>query len=338
MLKIALAGNPNCGKSALFNRLTGIRQQTGNWPGVTVDRKEGRFRLAGSDTVVIDLPGIYSLDASSIDEQVTRDYLLSRDAQLMVNVIDASNLERNLYLSVQLLEMGVPMVVALNMMDVARKRGMDLDAALLSERLGCPVVSVVAVSGEGLAELQLAIQKVACGDATGGFQMHHGDTVEQAVADLQPELSQATEKANARWLALKLLENEPRAILVADDALRPRVARWQRLIEDRTGEDVDIHIADIRYGHAHALANQSIRKKGKLGQTLSDRIDKAVLNRALGIPIFLTVIYLMFMFTINIGGAFVDFFDGLAGALFVDGPASWMQGMEFPEWSVLLLA
>jgi len=139
-LTIALAGNPNCGKTALFNALTGIRQRTGNWPGVTVDRKEGRFDLDGHEVAAIDTPGIYSLDASSLDEQVTRDYLLSRDADLIVNIVDASNLERNLYLTVQMLEMGVPLLIALNMMDVARHRGIEIDVDKLSKEIGCPVM------------------------------------------------------------------------------------------------------------------------------------------------------------------------------------------------------
>ncbi len=338
MLTIALAGNPNCGKTALFNKLTGVRQRTGNWPGVTVDRKEGRFALRGEDVAVIDLPGIYSLDASSLDEQVTRDYLLSRDARLIVNVIDASNLERNLYLTVQLLEMGVPLVVAMNMMDVARKRGIRLDLAQLGERLGCPVVPVVAVTGEGLAELKRCILEVASGESAGGVEMIHEDTVEQAIADLRPALRRLTDKANDHWLALKLLEGDPRALALAGDVLLPQVEHWQRVIEDRTGEEVDIHIADTRYGHAHALATRTIRTRGKAGRTLSDRIDKLVLNRILGIPIFLGVMYLMFMFTINIGGAFVDFFDGVAGALAVDGLGHWMRGLGAPEWLVVLLA
>ncbi len=186
MLTLALAGNPNCGKTALFNRLTGVRQSTGNWPGVTVDRKEGRFDLLGRDAALVDLPGIYSLDASSIDEQVTRDYLLSGEARLIVNVLDAANLERNLYFSVQLLEMGVPLVVALNMMDVARRRGIELDVDALAEQLGCPVVPVVAVSGEGLAALKQEIQGVLDGAHRGGFQMTHEDSVEQAITDLEP--------------------------------------------------------------------------------------------------------------------------------------------------------
>jgi len=143
-LTIAIAGNPNCGKSALFNTFTGIRQKTGNWPGVTVDRKQGVFELQNKTVTVYDMPGIYSLDASSIDEEITRDYLLSREADLIINVVDAANLERNLYLTAQLLEMNVPIVLVLNMMDVARKRGIEIDFKKLSQELGCPVVPVVA--------------------------------------------------------------------------------------------------------------------------------------------------------------------------------------------------
>lgn len=338
MLTIALAGNPNCGKSALFNTLTGVRQKTGNWPGVTVERKEGVFDLLGRQTAVVDLPGIYSLDASSIDEQVTRDYLLSGQAQLIVNIIDASNLERNLYFSVQLLEMGVPIVVALNMMDVARRRGIELDLEALSEKLGCPVVPVVAVSGEGISKLKQQIQRVMDGEQGGGFQMTHEDTLEQAVTDLCHSLTRLSSRLNTRWLALKLLEGDPAAIALTGEVLRPQVEHWRKMIEDRVGEEVDMHIADARYGHAHALAQQVVRQQGRLGRTLSDRIDKLVLNRVFGIPVFLAVMYLMFMFTINIGGAFIDFFDGVAGAIFVDGLGGWMRSLGVPEWLVMPLA
>ena len=197
-LTLALAGNPNCGKSALFNALTGIRQQTGNWPGVTVERKEGRLELDGRLVRVIDLPGIYSLDAGSPDEVVTRDYLLSRDAQVIVNVLDAANLERNLYLTVQLLEMGVPIVVALNMMDVARKRGIRIDTGELARELGCPAVPVVAVTKEGLTELQARILAVAAGREPAGTPLSHGDYVEQAVTDMGPKLASHAQDSNAR--------------------------------------------------------------------------------------------------------------------------------------------
>jgi len=337
-LSIALAGNPNCGKSALFNAFTGIRQKTGNWPGVTVERKEGRMELDRRGIRVIDLPGIYSLDAGSLDERVTRDYLLSRDADLIVNVVDASNLERNLYLTVQLLEMGVPLILALNMMDVARKRGIVLDHELLSREIGCPVVPVVAVTQEGMTELKARMLAVADGRERGGFSLAHDECVEQAVADLARRLSAVADEANIHWLALKLLEGDPAAEALADVEAQSEAARWRQDIQDRTGEETDIHIADTRFGHAHALAQRVTRHRGRVGKTLTDRIDRVVLSRIWGIPLFLAVMYLMFVFTINLGGAFIDFFDGVAGALFVDGLGAWLTRLGAPGWLTLVLA
>ncbi len=337
-LTIALAGNPNCGKSALFNAFTGIRQKTGNWPGVTVERKEGRLELDRREIRVIDLPGIYSLDAGSLDERVTRDYLLSRDADLIVNVVDASNLERNLYLTVQLLEMGVPLILALNMMDVARKRGIELDPALLAREIGCPAVPVVAVTQEGLTELKARMLSVADGKQGGGFSLAQEECVEQAVADIAPRFEADAAKVNTRWLALKLLEGDPAADGIADAETRKLAAHWRTVIEDRSGEEADIHIADTRFGHAHTLAQRVSRHRGRVGKTLTDRIDRVVLSRIWGIPLFLAVMYLMFVFTINLGGAFIDFFDGVAGALFVDGLGAWLVGLGAPAWLSLILA
>jgi len=337
-LTIALAGNPNCGKSALFNAFTGIRQRTGNWPGVTVERKEGRMELDGREIRVIDLPGIYSLDAGSLDERVTRDYLLSRDADLIVNVIDASNLERNLYLTVQLLEMGVPLILALNMTDVAEKRGIRLDANVLGQAVGCPAVPVVAVSQQGVTELKARMLAVADGRQGGGFSLAHDECVERAVTELAPRFETGADKANARWLALKLLEGDPAAERLANEETRRQAAHWKGAIEDRAGEEAEIHIADSRFGHAHALAQRATRHRGRAGKTLTDRIDRVVLGRFWGIPVFLAVMYLMFVFTINLGGAFIDFFDGLAGALFVDGLGAWLAGLGTPYWAGLVLA
>jgi len=337
-LTIALAGNPNCGKTALFNALTGIRQRTGNWPGVTVERKEGQLDLDGRKIRVIDLPGIYSLDASSLDERVTRDYLLSRDADLIVNVVDASNLERNLYLTVQLLEMGVPLTLALNMMDVARNRGILLDPERLSRELGCPVVPVVAVTQEGVTELEARILSVAGGRHPGGFDLAQEECVEQAVATLAPHFEAQTNRANVRWLALKLLEADPIAVALATPELLDQAEHWRQLIRDRSGEAADIHIADTRFGHAHALAQRVTRARGRAGKTLTDRIDRIVLSRVWGIPLFLAVMYLMFVFTINLGGAFIDLFDGVAGAFFVDGVRALLANLGAPDWSSLILA
>jgi len=340
---LALAGNPNCGKSALFNALTGIRQKTGNWPGVTVDRKEGRFELGGCTATVIDLPGTYSLDTSSPDEEVTRQYLLSGDADLIINVVDASNLERNLYFTVQLLELGLPMVVALNMMDVARKQGMEIDVARLGEELGCPVVAVVAPTGEGLDALKTAIRSVRRGEATGGFHLAHDEVIEEAIGELLPVVEALVGQGdsrhphNAHWLALKMLEGDTQALALADEALRERVAGLRADCERRVGEEMDIYLPDSRFGHAHSLTRSVLRQRGRLGKTLSDRIDNVVLHRWFGVPVFLFVMYLMFMFTINLGGAFVDFFDGLGNALFVDGFKTLIEGW-MPQFLTVLLA
>ncbi|MGB5569724.1 MAG: Fe(2+) transporter permease subunit FeoB [Sedimenticolaceae bacterium] len=334
-LTIAVAGNPNCGKSALFNALTGIRQRTGNWPGVTVERKEGRCRIDGRDITVVDLPGIYSFDASSLDECVTRDYLLSRDADLVLNVIDAANLERNLYFSVQLLEMGVPLVVALNMMDVARKRGIEIDAHELSSRLGCPVVPIVATTGEGLSELQARMLAVADGRQAPGFPLALDEAVEQALLKLMPLLGDV-ELENRRWLALKVLEGE--GDTQPSDAMTAAAAEVREWVGERYGKDVGLAIADSRYTHAHTLALEATRQTGSTSRTLSDRIDSLVLGRWTGIPLFLAVMYLMFLFTINVGGAFIDFFDGAAGALFVDGLGELITAAGGPEWLRVLLA
>ncbi|MGD2073937.1 MAG: Fe(2+) transporter permease subunit FeoB [Gammaproteobacteria bacterium] len=336
-LTIALAGNPNCGKSALFNAFTGIRQKTGNWPGVTVERKEGRFELEGRQVAAVDLPGIYSLDASSLDEQVSRNYLLSREADLVVNVVDAANLERNLYLTVQLLEMGVPAVLALNMMDVARKRGIHIDTELLSRELGCPAVPIVAVTGEGTTELKARMLAVADGREQGGFPLALDEVVEQAVADLEPALGEQSMQ-NRRWVAIKLIENDPLASRQAPSDIAARLADWRQQIADRAGEEADILIADTRYGHAHALAQSVTRVRGRLTRTLSDRIDRMVLGRWSGIPLFLAIMYLMFLFTINVGGAFIDFFDAAAGALFVSGFGELLQRLGAPDWLRVVLA
>jgi len=339
-LTIALAGNPNCGKTALFNTLTGIRQRTGNWPGVTVDRKEGRFTIDREEVRVIDLPGIYSLDAASLDEQVTRDYLLSGEADLIVNIVDAANLERNLYFTVQMLEMGVPLVMALNMMDVARKRGLEIDIERLAQDLGCLVVPIVAVSGEGITKLKGAIQDLAAANVTGGFALAQDEVVEQAITALEAQLpgTQEFSPAKRRWLLLKMLEGDAFAHGHADEPLKLQVAHWQNLIEDRVDEEVDIHIADTRYGHAHAISQNVSHARGRVEKTLSDRIDRVVLSRFFGIPVFLAVMYLMFMFAINIGGAFIDFFDGVAGAIFVDGFGELMGDWGAPRWLIVLLA
>ena len=336
-LAVGIAGNPNCGKSALFNAFTGIHQRTGNWPGVTVDRKEGHFELGGTAITLIDTPGVYSLDATSIDEQVTRDFLLARDVDVIVDVIDASNLERNLYFTLQLLEMGLPLVVACNMMDVARDRGIHIDTSALSIALGCPVVPVVAVENQGLGNLGAAILEVASQVRPAGEFPAHAPIIEHAIDDLSTLMADE-DRHNARWLGLKLLEGDDLADTRASAAARTQALHWQERIRRQLGAEPDIAIADSRFAQARRISSLTMREPRRNLTTLSDRIDRFALHRLLGVPLFLLVMYLMFTFTINVGGAFIDLFDGLAGALLVEGLGHGLEAVGAPPWLTVLLA
>lgn len=337
---IGVVGNPNCGKTTLFNALTGTKQRVGNWPGVTVDRKSGEYTHAGKKIEVVDLPGIYSLSAASLDEQVARDYIVSGEADLIVNIVDASNLERNLYLTVQLLEMQAPLVLALNMMDMAKERRIDIDIPLLSQRLGCPVVPLVASQGKGVNELRSEINRCTQTKSLSELQVAYPAEIQEAVDALVPLVRDAVlyKKLNSRYAAVKLLEgDEWIGSFVSKEALKAR-DDYQKKIEDKLDDEADILLADSRYGLINWLTQEAVKKGNRVGKTLSDKIDGIVLKRALGIPIFLVAMYLMFMVTINIGGAFIDFFDIFAGTLFVDGFGELLAAMGSPEWLKAILA
>lgn len=338
---IGVVGNPNCGKTTLFNTLTGSKQRVGNWPGVTVERKTGRYRYQGVELNLVDLPGTYSLDvtdqAVSLDERIARDFVHGRESDLILNILDASNLERNLYLTTQLIEMGRPLVLALNMMDVAREKGLSIDAHRLAERVGCPVVPVCAASGEGVENLKSVLLHALDAPPVPTAEIRYSPLIESAIEALTPRLAPIAQAAgdSTRWLAARLIEGDDLARrLVGDMVSSQEIAR---LLGDQA-DDVDILLADGRYGIAHALTQATQTRTGQASRNLSDSIDRVMLNRALGIPIFLVVMYLMFMFTINIGGAFIDFFDQAAGTLFVDGPAQFLAWLGAPGWLSLLLA
>jgi ferrous iron transport protein B len=338
-LQVATVGNPNCGKTSLFNALTGARQHTGNWAGVTVDRKEGHFSHNGVEISIVDLPGIYSLGtpkAASTDETIARDFILSREADLIINILDASNLERNLYLTAQLIEMRVPMIVVLNMMDVVREKGLKIDTAALAHEIGCPVVGIVARRSLGLAELKDAILATADAAQPPAAQLVYGSLVEEALAELVPLLADtaAQQGMDAHWLALRLIEEDERALALISPATRERVAEIRQRIGGRTDEEAEMLVLDARYGFAHALARKSVQHTRKASKDLTDRIDNIVLNRWLGVPIFLGVMYLMFVFAINFASAFIDFFDQLTGTLLVDGLAHGLSGLGAPDWLI----
>lgn len=337
---ICIVGNPNCGKTTLFNALTGSRQEVGNWPGVTVDKKTGRYSFEGEEVEIVDLPGIYSVTPASNsgeDERVARDYILSGEAQAVINIVDASNLERNLYLTAQLLEMRVPMMVVVNMLDIAQNHGMQVDLNALERELGCPVVGVVASRGQGVRNLRRSISEFLKHPAVPPMKLAYGAEIDKAAADVTRELAAAGTRHPA-WCAVELLEEAP-----GMDAMLPAGAgeRVAPMIERfRTGFDgeVDIAIAEARYRFASEAAEKAVLREGTTGVTMTDRIDRVVLNRWLGLPIFLAVMYVMFLFTQNFGGAFIDFFDILFGGIFVDGFGTLLTNMGAPEWLKVILA
>ncbi|MGD1855219.1 MAG: Fe(2+) transporter permease subunit FeoB [Leptolyngbyaceae cyanobacterium] len=342
---ICLSGNPNSGKTTLFNELTGANQRVGNWPGVTVERKEGTLQFENWQINLVDLPGIYSLDAldgqTGLDETVARDYLLSNEVDLVINNVDASNLERNLYLTTQIMEMRLPMVVVLNMTDVARDRGLKIDPTILSNRLGCPVVPMVAARSQGVSDLKQTLDRALQTPAKPRPYVAYPPVVEDAIAALMPTIleRETQSPADARWLALKLLEqNNQVAPSLGDPALVKLATENRRRIHQVQQEDIDIILADSRYGWIRQLVLGAAERTHEGSSTTSDRLERLALNRWLGIPIFLGMMYALFLLTINVGGAFIDFFDIAAGTIFVDGFGQLLGQIGLPQWLIVLLA
>jgi len=340
---VGIVGNPNCGKTTLFNVLTGSKQYVGNWAGVTVEKKTGEYNFADKRVECVDLPGTYSLESSddnvSLDEKIARDYVASREADLIINIVDASNIERNLYLTAQLIEMRVPMLVVLNMMDAVKKRGIKIDLELLAQQFGCPVVAISAATKQGIPALKIAINHAATQQSIPHTTIHYIPEIENALAVLIPKLTEIAKNypCDGRWLAMRLLENDTLAQTIAGADLLPFVAELQTQIETETDDEIDILAADARYEFVNQLTKKTICKLSEVSRHTSEKIDRFVLNRFLGIPIFLLVMYTMFLFTINIGSAFVDFFEQLVGAFLIDGLGVLLTAYNCPDWLTVLL-
>lgn len=341
---VGVVGNPNCGKTTLFNVLTGSRQQVGNWPGVTVEKKTGAYIFENKIIELVDLPGTYSLEAAddqvSLDEKVARDYVASKQADLIINIVDASNIERNLYLTSQLIEMRVPMILVLNMMDAVKQRGIKINCEFLGAHLGCSVLPIVASTRKGINALKSAINNSVLTKPVPTVKITYASALEQAIDELAPLLLETANRyhCNLRWLAIRLLEDDTLARQMAGDTLLPKVSALQRRIETETDDEIDILAADARYGFVNELTRRAVCKVNEVSRHTTEKIDSVVLNRFLGIPVFLLVMYAMFMFTINIGSAFVDFFDQAAGALFVDGLSRGLAELGWPQWLIVLIA
>ncbi len=340
---LALIGNPNSGKSTLFNGLTGARQKVGNWSGVTVEKKSGSFSHGETRFEVVDLPGTYSLHVSyeddSIDQQIAQNFILEESStDLLINIIDASSLERGLYLTSQLLDAGVPVIVALNMMDVAHQQGVHIDPYELAKHIGTPVVPIVASRKEGLGTLvdvvinRLDAEKNAYQEQA---TVNLGVAVEEAIAEIRKQTGTVVSN---RLQATAVLERDDGVLGRFPPEVRQQLANTVESLEQRLGGNAAELLINARYHWIAKVTDGVMYRDAGHGTTLTDRLDSIFLNRLFAFPLFLSVMYLMFMFTINFGGAFIDVFDITAGALFVELPRQWLTALHAPDWLTALIA
>ncbi|WP_413693682.1 Fe(2+) transporter permease subunit FeoB [Psychromonas sp. KJ10-2] len=336
-LNIATIGNPNSGKTTLFNALTGSHQRVGNWSGVTVEKKTGHFKINDKSIKIIDLPGIYNLDidqqGSSIDERVAFDYIMDSQPDMVLNIIDASCLERSLYLTMQLLELGLPVVVVLNKIDVADKQHKVINHKQLSEQLGCPVIAISAHNQQAVTKLTQTIGKLELTALIPNLSLDYGDQLEAVLSKIEYYFDMESH-LNKKALAIKCIEGDASIIDQLPISTRLKIQN----LSNQISFDIDLQVADTRYTYIYQLTQLAVRSKGCLSKSLTDKIDAVALNRYLGLPLFLLVMYLMFMFAINIGSAFIDFFDIASGALFVDQTAQWLTAVSAPDWLINVLA
>ncbi len=335
-IKIALAGNPNCGKTTMFNGLTGSNQYVGNWPGVTVEKKEGRLK-DNKDVIIQDLPGIYSLSPYTLEEVIARNYLIHERPDAILNIVDASNLERNLYLTTQLLELGIPTVVALNMIDVVQKNGDKINAAKLSEALGCPVMETSALKGQGSSAAAEKAAKAAMAGKVGEHPHVFGGTVEHAIAHIEESIEGKVPAAQLRWYAVKLFERDEKVAeelkLPAD--LMAHIEDHIQECEEELDDDAESIITNERYAYISKLVTACVQKqRRKDNLTVSDKIDRVVTNRILALPIFALVMTLVYYVSVTTIGDMVTGFtnDTLFGSWIQEPLAAWLSSIGTADW------
>ena len=335
VMKIALAGNPNSGKTTLFNALTGANQSVGNWPGVTVEKKEGVLR-GHKDVKIADLPGIYSLAPYSPEERIARNYLLDERPDAIINIIDGSNLERNLYLTTQLAELGIPMVAAVNMIDVVKKRGETIDCAALSKKLGMPVVEISALKNSGIEELVRAALGAAEKKVSGEAKKIFSRAVESALAEIEASFAGEVPSCEKRWYAIKLFEGDPQAAesfknnkgaLAAAKEVRERC-------EAEFDDDAESIVTGERYGYIASMIHEAHKKQGENLLTVTDRIDSVVTNRVLALPIFAAIIFVVYYISVTTVGTFVTDWtnDVLFGEVIPPAVEGFLASLDVADW------
>ncbi len=338
-IRIALAGNPNCGKTTLFNALTGSNQYVGNWPGVTVEKKEGRLKKH-EDVVIQDLPGIYSLSPYTLEEVVSRNYLVKDKPDVILNIIDGTNLERNLYLTTQLAETGIPMVIAVNMMDLVRKNGDDIDFKGLSRKLGCRVIEISALHQEGIMDAaQFAIK--AAREHSLPLKMTYSSDVEQALHTIETKVLSNTDESQRRWYAVKVFERDEKVMaqLTLTDAEKKTAEETTKAVETALDDDAESIITNEKYEYIASLLKGIYRKKHAGQMSVSDRIDQVVTNRWLALPIFAVIMTLTYLIAVSgIGQWMTDWVnDTLFGGIIQPGVQTLMQNAGCSDWLVSLV-
>ena len=335
-IRIALAGNPNCGKTTLFNELTGSSQYVGNWPGVTVEKKDGI--LKGHKNVIIqDLPGIYSLSPYTLEEKVARNYLVNEQPDVILNIIDGTNLERNLYLTTQLVEIGLPMIVAINMMDLVKKNGDIIDFDKLSSELGCPVVEISALQGKGCREAAEKAMELAMNKKPLRLPSVFTGSVEHAIAHIEESISDKVENQFVRWYAIKVFERDQDATgaLQLDPKLMSHLEGHIKDCEDELDDDAESIIINQRYGYISKIIDSVMKKKKQgVSMTTSDKIDHIVTNRILALPIFFLIMTLVYFISVTtVGGWATDWVnDTFFGEIVNDAATGFMESIEAPDW------
>ncbi len=341
---VAIAGNPNCGKTALFNALTGSNQHIGNWPGVTVEKKEGELQSSETTCTIVDLPGIYSFSAYSDDEKAARDYILSGEPDLILNVVDSTNIERNLYLTAQLLEMKVPVIILLNMIDLAERNGITIDSQFIGKTLDARVIPVSVLNREDVETIKETIHRELSSETikVPDVKIEYPNEIEDIIDEWEKALSPLALEinTNSRWLSLKILEGDEwvidRAVsagLLTAERISGSILKISSILKDTP----DILIAEYRYALITGLAKKAVHKKiDRLSVT--DKIDNFVMNKILGIPVFFLVMYMVFWVSVSFGSVFIDFFDILFGAIFVEGFSLLLSSAGAGDWLVTILA
>ncbi len=340
-IKIALAGNPNCGKTTLFNNLTGSNQYVGNWPGVTVEKKEGKLK-GDKDVIIQDLPGIYSLSPYTLEEVVSRNYLVKEKPDAILNIIDGTNIERNLYLTTQLIELGIPVVMAVNMIDLVRKNGDTIDLKKLSAELGCQAVEISALKGEGTAEAAKAAVAAAKAAKTGELPHVFTGSVEHAIAHIEESIQGKVEPRFLRWYAVKLFERDEKVLeeLKLEKALADHIDEHIQDCEKEMDDDAESIITNQRYAYINTVVHKAVKKKARKDNlTVSDKIDQIVTNRVLALPIFAVIMCVVYYIAVSsLGGIVTDWTnDTLFGTWIQPGVQTLLENAGAADWVVSLV-